>query len=402
MKTVKIGIIGFGTVGTGIYERITSTQRALQQMVSDRIELVSILVKDQSKHRQSEGAKLVTSSWDLFREAATYDVVFEVTNVVEPARTYTESLLAEGVSVVTANKKLVALHGKELEAVALSSGAYYGYDAAVCGAIPIVNVLQSVLATTAIEGVSGILNGTTNFILTEMDSGKTYQQALDEAQRLGYAETDPTSDVEGYDALYKLTLLARLCFGQWVDISAFERQGISGIEPWHIRVAKENQFALKLVGTSFLQQDGSITGTVKPAFVKETHLLAGVNGVANGVLLQGKDIQQLFFAGPGAGQEATANSAVEDFILHEKGNRLRRTVLSQPASNMPQLQKQLWFVPTGANVSDVSSNIHVWQRRREKEGDVLLVTAPHVEIPYQSYQVIGAEHVFKQEQAHAL
>ena len=253
MKTVKIGIIGFGTVGTGIYERITSTQRALQQMVSDRIELVSILVKDQSKQRQSEGAKLVTSSWDLFREAATYDVVFEVTNVVEPARTYTESLLAEGVSVVTANKKLVALHGKELEAVALSSGAYYGYDAAVCGAIPIVNVLQSALATTAINGVSGILNGTTNFILTEMDSGKTYQQALDEAKRLGYAETDPTSDVEGHDALYKLTLLARLCFGQWVDISAFERQGIVGIEPWHVRVAKENQFALKLVGTSFLQ-----------------------------------------------------------------------------------------------------------------------------------------------------
>jgi len=259
-----------------------------------------------------------TTSWEEFCEAANYDLIFEAIGGIEPAFTYTSTWLKKGIPVITANKKLVAEKGWLLESLAAEYDTYYGYEAAVAGGIPIINALKGTLMTTSISRVSGILNGTTNYMLTEMiENHRSFTDVLMEAQELGYAEADPTDDIEGFDAWYKIRILSRLCFGTWPDEKNITRIGVSEVEDWHAEVGEKFNFKIKLIAEA--KKGGTeVKGHVTPAFLVDTEPLASVRGVTNGISLEGSQINQLLFIGPGAGKEATSNSMIEDFLFHER------------------------------------------------------------------------------------
>ncbi|ERN55010.1 homoserine dehydrogenase [Alkalihalophilus marmarensis] len=315
---LKIGILGFGTVGKGVYDRFHRTRETIERQLGESFKIEAILVKDRQKDRASLEEGFVTTDWEEFKNHHSYDIVFEAIGGIEPAYSYTNHFLTQGTPVISANKKLIASRGEELDACAQAGGTFYGYEAAVAGAIPIINALRATLSTTSIDRVRGILNGTTNYMLTEMiQKERSFADVLLEAQQLGYAESDPTDDIESYDAWYKLIILSRLCFGKWADTEQITRYGVSEIENWHVEVANELGCQVKLIGDAKLE-DGEVRGIVSPAFVAGDELLASINGVVNAVVLYGEDIDQLSFAGPGAGGAATANSMVEDFILHSR------------------------------------------------------------------------------------
>ncbi|KHF41987.1 homoserine dehydrogenase [Halalkalibacter okhensis] len=321
---LRVGLIGFGTVGSGVYERITNSKDKLKQLLGKEVEIAAILVKDRQKQRTADVDAFVTTSWEQFCNKANFDIIFEAIGGIEPALSYTAEWLERGVPVVTANKKLVAEKGQILEGLADQHSTYYGYEAAVAGGIPIINALKGTLATTAISRVSGILNGTTNYMLTEMiEHHRGFADVLLEAQELGYAESDPTDDLEGFDAWYKIRILSRLCFGSWPLANEFPRKGVSAIKDWHVEVGERIGFKIKLIAEAW--HDGTqVRGSVKPAFLTQTEQLASVRGVTNGISIEGESINQLLFIGPGAGKEATANSMVEDFLFNERTKHSER------------------------------------------------------------------------------
>ncbi|GAE26705.1 homoserine dehydrogenase [Halalkalibacter wakoensis JCM 9140] len=320
----RIGLIGFGTVGSGVYERLNQSKEEIHQVLGEKVEVAAILVKDRQKKRTVHVDALVTTNWEQFLEAGPYDLVFEAIGGIEPALTYTKYWLEKGIPVITANKKLVAEKGEYLEKAAQVNSTYYGYEAAVAGGIPIINALKGTLATTAISRVSGILNGTTNYMLTEMiEKNRSFADVLIEAQQLGYAEADPTDDLEGYDAWYKIRILSRLCFGYWPQAEDFSKKGVSAMMDWHVEVGERIGFKIKLIAEAWLG-DKNVAGRVSPAFLTQTEPLTSVRGVTNGISLEGNSINQLLFIGPGAGKEATANSMVEDLIFHERTKNFKK------------------------------------------------------------------------------
>ncbi|MDT8861530.1 homoserine dehydrogenase [Alkalihalobacillus sp. MEB130] len=322
--SLKLGLIGFGTVGSGVYERLVQSKDEIKQLLGKNIEVAAILVKDRQKKRVVDVDAFVTTDWDEFTNAAQFDIVFEAIGGVEPAFTYTAEWLSKGVPVISANKKLIAEKGQLLEEIAEKQSTYYGYEAAVAGGIPIINNLKGTLATTSISRISGILNGTTNYMLTEMiEKHRGFADVLLEAQELGYAEADPTDDLEGYDAWYKIRILSRLCFGKWPVADEFPRKGVSEIKDWHVEVGERLGFKIKLIAEAW-KAESKVSGQVTPAFLTQTEPLANVRGVTNGIAIEGSSIDKLLFIGPGAGKEATANSMVEDFLFHERSYNTKR------------------------------------------------------------------------------
>lgn len=312
---ISVGLIGFGTVGTGVYERLQLSNEVLTSYFQDEIKVTRILVKNKQKNRNSEidDRLFVTDPKHFLNEK--FDIVFEAMGGIALANQYIRHFLENGVSVITANKDLIASNGVELDTIARENGAYLGYEAAVAGGIPIINTLKSTLRTTPIKGISGILNGTTNYILTEMkEKERSYTDVLAEAQQLGYAEADPTNDVEGLDAWYKINILSSLVFGEKEKRSIVCR-GISSVEKWHFSFAKLLGCTIKLIAHATVTANG-VKGYVSPCIIDQNHAFATINGVLNGVCLEGETIGQLLFTGPGAGKEATANSMVEDFVFH--------------------------------------------------------------------------------------
>lgn len=394
MMTLKIGLIGFGTVGTGIYERLTRSRKEIEAVTGKRFTIEAILIKDEMKERTCSNEQFV-SSWQEFKQFGPYDVVFEAMNGVELAKTYTSDLLRAGTAVITANKKLVATHGPVLEKTAIEAGVYYGWDAAVCGVIPVVNSLKSVFLTTDVHAITGILNGTTNYILTKMATGQTYENSLQEARELGYAEEDPTDDVEGWDAVYKTCLLAKSCFNQWLDVIDVKRVGINYIEAWHASGAKEFGWSIKLVGALVQQANGSIKGSVEPTVVLNDHILSTIDGVMNGVCLDGIDIDQLLIAGAGAGKAPTANSAVEDFVFHERNQLFKRQSPScKEKKTTEELRRtELWFIKENQLSQALSylEKTKIWNKRTVKEGMIFHVDAINEEKPFPAYPCLSKE-----------
>ncbi|OLO26195.1 hypothetical protein BTR23_23890 [Alkalihalophilus pseudofirmus] len=332
---LSIGIIGYGTVGSGVYERLTSSKEELQSALKKEIQVKKVLVRDCKKERNNQGAKQCMTSDPVNFFQNQYDVVFEAIGGVEPARDYIIKLIQAGTSIITANKELIAKHGAELEKLAKEYQVYLGFEAAVGGGIPIVNSFKTLFTTTPIRSVSGILNGTTNYILTEMkEKNRQFDDVLAEAKELGYAEADPTDDIEGYDALYKIRILSRLAFNEWPREENFSCKGISGMEVEAIEFAERQGLTIKLIAKT-ANEDGVISGFVSPSFVTQTDPLYNINGVTNGVCIDGETIDCITMSGPGAGKEATANSMVEDFVLHEQfqGFERRKVRLSNQVSN---------------------------------------------------------------------
>jgi homoserine dehydrogenase len=276
--------------------------------------VVRALVRDVARERDSAPEPgVLTTDAAAIRDDPAIAVVAEVMGGIEPAQSLVLELFAAGKPVVTANKQLVAQRGAELFAAAAAAGVQLRFEASVCAAIPVIKVLREALVVTKVHRVLGIVNGTTNFVLTEMERGVSYADALTEAQRLGFAEADPSDDVSGADAAAKMAILATVAFGSRVTLADVDYQGIEEVSPLHVAAARELDMAVRLVGAATLV-DERLDVRVRPAFVDRRHPLAAVAGAFNAVMLQGDAIREITLEGPGAGGIETASAIVADMV----------------------------------------------------------------------------------------
>ena len=276
--------------------------------------MVRALVRDPDRERDFAAAPgILTTDPAAIRDDPSIGVVAEVMGGIEPAGPYVLDLLAAGKSVVTANKQLLAQRGAELFTAATAAGVQIRFEASVCAAIPVIKVLRESLVVTNVHRVLGIVNGTTNFILTEMERGATFSEALAEAQRRGFAEADPTDDISGADAAAKMAILATVAFGSRVTLDDVAFRGLEAISDGNVAAARELDMAVRLVGAATLV-GGKLDVRVRPALVDRHHPLAGVEGAFNAVMLQGDAIREITLEGPGAGGVETASAVVADMI----------------------------------------------------------------------------------------
>jgi homoserine dehydrogenase len=311
---VGVGLLGYGTVGSAVSRMLAESGDEIERATGHKLTVVRALVRDPAKERGfAPGESVLTDDFAAFRDDPRIDVVAEVMGGLEPAGGYVRELLRAGKPVVSANKQLVAHDGADLFAIASSSGVQLRFEASVCAAVPVVKVLRESLVAENVHRILGIVNGTTNFVLSRMEAGGTYAEALAEAQSLGFAEADPTEDVSGADAAAKMAILATVAFGSRVQIDEVERRGIESIEPAHIAAAAAFGMAVKLIGIATLT-DGGVDVRVQPSFVERAHPLAGVEGSANAVVLQGDAIHEVTLGGPGAGGIETASAVVADLV----------------------------------------------------------------------------------------
>lgn len=320
MQTRKIALLGFGTVGQGLWQLLHTNKAEIRRRLGAAIEVTRILVRDLKKARAvSVPADLFTTDFAEILATPDVEVVVEVMGGIEPAHSYIRQALQSGKHVVTANKALMARNGSELEALAARVGVSLRYEAAVCAAIPIVNVLQTSLAAERISSIVGILNGTSNFILSQMaEQGVSYTEALKQAQQLGYAEADPTLDVQGLDTQHKLRILTRLAYG--VDLSAEDVPcvGITHISPADMAFAKQHGLCIKLLAVARKVEE-QLELWVAPALVPADHSLGQTSGAGNAILVQGEGVGELLFTGLGAGGLPTGSAVLSDIVavLHQ-------------------------------------------------------------------------------------
>lgn len=311
---IKAAILGYGVVGSGVYEVIRKNEKSIAKKTGgNTIEVKYILdLRDFPDHEQPQ---IFTKNFDDILNDPEVSIVVEVMGGLSPAYEYSKAALCAGKNVVTSNKELVAEHGTELMAIAKEQNVNYLFEASVGGGIPIIRPLSQCLAANEIEEIYGILNGTTNFILTKMiTDGADFAGALAEAQRLGYAERNPEADVEGYDACRKIAILASLASGKYVSWRLVETEGISGITRSDVAFAEKYNAVIKLVGFAKISEEGKVYIRVCPMVIPKTHQLADVNGVFNAILVKGDSIGDVMFYGRGAGKLPTASAVVADVI----------------------------------------------------------------------------------------
>ena len=311
---VGIGLLGYGTVGSAVNRLLSESGDEIERATGHRLRVVRALVRDPDKERPfPTGDGVLTTDFAALRDDPAVDVVAEVMGGLNPAGDYVRELLRAGKPVVSANKQLIARDGAELFAAASASGVQLRFEASVCAAIPVVKVLRESLVVSNVHRVLGIVNGTTNFMLSRMERGGSYAEALAEAQALGYAEADPTDDVSGADAAAKMAILATVAFGSRVRFEDVDCRGIEEIEPAHVAAAAELGMVVRLVGIASLVGD-AVDVRVQPALVDRRHPLAAVDGAFNAVMIQGDAIREITLEGPGAGGIETASAVVADLV----------------------------------------------------------------------------------------
>ncbi|WP_028401828.1 homoserine dehydrogenase [Ectobacillus panaciterrae] len=315
-KSVKVGLIGLGTVGTGVVRIVSDHQEDLFKKTGLNIEIHKILVQDKAKKRSlSVPEHLLTANVEDILYDSEIDIVIEVMGGIYPAKEYVLAALEQGKHVITANKDLMALHGAEILNLAQEKNCDVFYEASVAGGIPILRALVEGFSSDRITKMMGIVNGTTNYILSKMNQeGADYAEVLKEAQALGYAEADPTSDVEGLDAARKMTILSTLGFRVAVNLDDVDVKGISHISKEDIAYGKKLGFEIKLLGLAQCDDSDEIEVSVQPTMIHNSHPLAAVNGVFNAVYVHGKAVGETMFYGPGAGELPTATAVVSDLV----------------------------------------------------------------------------------------
>ena len=312
---INVGLMGLGVVGAGVAGELLRENSSVSTRVGLAVNLRRVLVRDRSRPRDVElpPGVLTTNVEDILADPE-IDIVVEVMGGSDPAVGYFRRALGSGKHVVTANKEVMAKHGAELMALARGSRTSLLFEASVGGGIPIVGCLMNELAANDVFSIRGIINGTTNYILTQMAHQRTpFKDALSEAQGLGYAEADPTNDVEGIDAAYKLTVLATLAYGRRFQPEDVFRQGISGLQPQDFRYADEFGYAIKSLAIAD-SKDGEVQLRVYPALVPSENLLASVNGVYNAVEVHGSLCGRVLFHGMGAGRGPTTSAVLGDLV----------------------------------------------------------------------------------------
>jgi len=314
-KEISIGLLGLGVVGSGVIKIVEDHQEDLQHQLGCGVKVEKVLVRDMEKARKIavDETLLTTNSADVL-DNPNIDVIIEVMGGVDTAREYILTALKAKKHVVTANKDLIALHGPELEETARENGCDLFYEASVGGGIPLLRPLSDGLVSDRINQVMGIINGTTNYILTKMDKeGQSYEDALQKAQELGFAESDPTADVEGLDAARKMVILARLSFFTDVELDDVEVSGISTLALEDIEYGNKLNLTMKLIGFAN-RHDNKIEVSVQPTFLSKDHPLASVNDEFNAVYVSGEQVGETMFYGPGAGSLPTATAVMSDVV----------------------------------------------------------------------------------------
>lgn len=305
---IKIGLIGLGTVGSGVFKTLKNF---------DNVEVTKIAVRNKNKKRNIEGLDeniITDNAYDVVNDPE-IQIVAELVGGVEPAFDLIKTAIKNGKHIVTANKELLAKHGEELFNFAEENNKVVLYEAAIAGGIPLIMPIKTILAGNKITKIKAILNGTTNYILTKMDvQNASYADVLKEAQELGYAEADPTGDVEGFDAAYKITTLATIAFGKRIKIEKVYREGITKISPDDMAAANEMGYKIKLIASAELSEDGKADVRVHPMLVPKTKTLAHIDYVTNAVSLSGHPVGDVTLSGPGAGEFPTASSVVGDIL----------------------------------------------------------------------------------------
>ncbi|MBA4536007.1 homoserine dehydrogenase [Bacillus aquiflavi] len=339
MEVISIGLLGLGTVGSGVVKIIENHQDKLIHQVGCPVKIKKILVQDLNKERavDTNGSKLTTNVEEILNDPE-IDVIIEVIGGIEKTKGYLIEALKRKKHVVTANKDLMALYGPELLEVASENNCDLFYEASVAGGIPILRGLIDGLASDRITKLMGIVNGTTNYILTKMSQkGSSYEEVLKEAQDLGFAESDPTADVEGLDAARKMAILASIGFSMNIGLDDVHVEGITNITEEDLEYAKQLGYTMKLIGIADLEEE-NVEVSVQPTLLPDSHPLSSVNNEYNAVYVYGEAVGETMFYGPGAGSLPTATAVVSDLVNVLKNMRLG---VNGRSAITPQFRKQL-------------------------------------------------------------
>jgi len=338
-KSFNVAVLGAGNIGSAVVTRLMNLDKEIVEL-----NIVKVLVKDTSKKREISSEILTDDFTDILNDDS-IDLVIEVLGGVEPGKEYIKALLSNGKAVITANKDIIANCGNELVQLAQENNTCLYFEAAVAAGIPVLKPLIESLRGEDLSRVTGIINGTSNYMLTSMEEGSTYEDALSTAQELGYAEPDPTNDVEGIDAMYKAMILSLICFGATPDKENVHTEGISSITKEDFDWASRLNKTIKLVAL-IDNEDGGFNARVHPVLIDTKHPLAAIRGALNAVVVEGENINQLVFSGPGAGAAPTASAVIGDVLsaCHQ---------LSSNQSNWYPLRSQK---NENKNFDDVSSS----------------------------------------------
>lgn len=372
---VNIAVLGYGTVGSGVVEVINTNHESINKRAGKEINIKYVL--DLRDFEGDPVQKILVHDYDVILKDPEVDIVVEVMGGVEPAYTFTKQALLNGKSVCTSNKELVAKHGAELLAIAKEHKLNYLFEASVGGGIPIIRPLNSSLTADEITEITGILNGTTNYILTEMaEKGAAFEDVLKVAQEKGYAERNPEADVEGYDACRKIAILTSLVAGEQVDYEDIHTEGITKITETDFKYAKAMKASIKLLGMS-KKVDGTFYSIVAPFMIGQEHPLIGVNGVFNGIFVHGNVLDDVMFYGRGAGKLPTASAVVSDVVdavKHMHTNIM--TIWEERKSNLGKFEdcENKFFVRMKDEGLDDDQMFGI----KDAFGDVLYVKAPGV------------------------
>jgi homoserine dehydrogenase len=331
MKTINVGLIGFGTVGSGTAEVLHEQANRLEERIGHRIRLATvadIYVEELPAHLSD--VKLTKDVEDIFNDPE-IDIVIELIGGIEPAKTFILKAIASGKHVVTANKALISQHGKEIFTAAAEKGVEVGFEASVGGGIPVIKALKEGLVANKIMSIMGILNGTGNYILNKMtDEGASFDEVLAEAQAIGYAEADPTYDVEGIDTAHKLVILMTMAYGMHVKLEDITTEGITSIEPIDIEFAREFGYRIKLLAVSINHGD-HVEARVHPTMVPERHMLANIGGAYNGIHFTGDMVGNVLLYGLGAGKVPTGSAVAADVV------DIARNIIYDSVNRVPSL-----------------------------------------------------------------
>ncbi|MDT7835530.1 homoserine dehydrogenase [Aquabacterium sp. OR-4] len=339
MKPIQVGLLGIGTVGSGTFKVLQRNQQEIRRRAGRGIEIAMVadLDVERAKSIVGDGVQVVADGRQVIANPA-IDIVVELIGGYGIAKTLVLEAIAAGKHVVTANKALLAVHGTEIFAAARAQGVVVAFEAAVAGGIPIIKALREGLTANRIEWIAGIINGTTNFILSEMrDKGLDFGTVLKEAQRLGYAEADPTFDIEGVDAAHKATIMSAIAFGTPVRFDQAHVEGITQLAAADIRYAEQLGYRIKLLGITKRRDDvagGGIELRVHPTLVPAKRLIANVEGAMNAVVVQGDAVGTTLYYGKGAGSEPTASAVVADLV------DITRLATADPDHRVPHLAFQ--------------------------------------------------------------
>ncbi|QED49681.1 homoserine dehydrogenase [Cytobacillus dafuensis] len=391
MSAIHIALLGYGTVGKGVYQTVQSHQKKLQAIFGKEVKISAILVKNLEKHHSPDDDVILTDDFDKIFSLEKLDIVIDAIVGKEPCFSYLQRAIKRGCHVITANKEMFAHYGSQLKRLANEHGVTLSFEATVAGGIPVIQTLKQLLNVNNIKKVQGILNGTSNFILTKMrEENVPFSSALKLAQEKGYAEADPTNDVEGYDAFYKAVILSELAFGESPNWGESIREGIRGITPEQIEIFSSLGFRFKHVASIERTADG-VQCAVKPVLVNEQHPFYHVEGVQNAVSIDGDIVGNISLQGPGAGMFPTASAILED-LVHINRKSVSPIFTEQKPDGDEASTVSFWAIGGDVNASILPTPIQVIERIHP---NVLLVKAPEetvyaIHLPnVHVYQILG-------------